>query len=89
MTSNAQTGYECFDELIRQLRVEGHVQPAARLHELLHETAWTTTSELMGELGLAILAFKRSGPSVSSDLRRLLDSCMRLVRRVWPGIKYR
>ncbi len=87
MSSTAQTGYECFDELIRQRRLEGYVQPAARLHTLLHEVAWTTGSELIGELGLAILAFERSGPTVSSDLRRLLDSCMSFVGRVWPDIK--
>jgi hypothetical protein len=87
MSSTTQTGYGCFDELIRQLRVEGHVQPAAKLHTLLHEVAWTTGSELIGEFGLTILAFERGEPTISSDLRRLLESCMSLVRRAWPDIK--
>jgi hypothetical protein len=81
MNSSKRTGYDCFDELIRKLRAEGHPQPAARLHALLHETAWTTSSELLGELGLAILAFERSSPAVSSELQALLDACMDLVRR--------
>ena len=87
MGSDPQTGYECFDELIRRLRAEGHVAPADKLHRLLHEVAWTTGSELIGELGLAILTFQRSMPVVSPDLRRLLDSCSSVVRRQWPNIK--
>jgi hypothetical protein len=82
MSSSQQTGYERFDELIRVLRREGHVQPAARL-----QTAWTTSFELLGELDLAIVAFERSGPTISTDVRGLLDSCMSLVRRVWPNIR--
>jgi len=87
MSSSQQTGYERFDELIRVLRREGHVQPAARLQTLLHETAWTTSFELLGELDLAIVAFERSGPTISTDVRGLLDSCMSLVRRVRPNIR--
>jgi len=87
MDSTPPTGYECFDELICQLRAEGHIEPADRLHTLLHKVAWTTGSELIGELGLAILAFERSTPAVSSDLRRLLDFCSGVVRRRWPDIK--
>lgn len=87
MNSNPQTGYERFDELIRQLRTEGHIEPADKLYMLLHEVAWTTGSELIGELGLTILAFERSMPVVSPDLRRLLDSCISMVRRQWPDIK--
>jgi len=87
MDSNPQTGYECFDELIRQLRAEGHIEPAYKLNLLLHKVAWTTGAELIGELGLAILAFQRSTPVVSPELQRLLDSCISLVRRRWPDIK--
>jgi len=44
MDFKPQTGYECFDELIRQLRAEGHIEPADKLYMLLHEVAWTTGS---------------------------------------------
>lgn len=87
MNSSERTGYECFDDLIRRLRIEGHTQPAARLQTLLHETAWTTSSELLGELGLTILTFERTHSILSSDLQELFLSCMVLVRRVWPDIK--
>ena len=44
MDFKPQTGYECFDELIRQFRAEGHIEPADKLYMLLHEVAWTTGS---------------------------------------------
>jgi len=66
-----------FDELISMLRAEGHVQVAQRLHYLLHEIAWTTGSELMGELGLAIVKFQRGDPSVSPALQRNSLRCSR------------
>jgi hypothetical protein len=87
MDSTARNGYECFDDLIRQLRSEGHGEFADRLEFLLHRVAWTMASELIGELGLALLAFERSKPSVSAALRPHLDLCMRFVRRVWPEIR--
>ena len=87
MSTTPLTGYESFDELIRQLRAEGHDEAAAKLHALLHEAAWTTGSELMGELGLAILEFERSAPTIGSSLRRHLDACMSEVRRAWPDIQ--
>lgn len=87
MDSSAQTGYECFDDLMRQLRSEGHSQFADTLDSLLHRTAWTTGSELTGELGLALLSFQRDTPSISSTLRPQLELCMRFVRQDWPDIK--
>jgi hypothetical protein len=79
--------HELFDELIQRLRVDGYVEAAGRLHTLLHEVAWTSSSELLGELGLALLAFERSTPVIGAELRRLLDRSMALIRQVWPDIK--
>ena len=86
MIADTQTGYECFDELTHQLRAEGCEETAGKLHALLHETAWTTSSELLGELGLAILDFERSVSAVSPELKRRIETCMSLVRRAWPQI---
>jgi len=86
MNSMSRNGYEVFDELIDRLVVEHHDHAAQRLNTLLHEIAWTTGSELIGELGLEILAFEDSTPNVSPELQMLLSRCMRMVRRVWPDI---
>ncbi|MEN6548308.1 MAG: hypothetical protein ABFE07_19885 [Armatimonadia bacterium] len=70
-----------FDDLIAQARAEGHTAFADRLDDLLHHTAWTTGSELLGELGLAIRKFQRTRPRLSPGLRQLLRDCLRSTRR--------
>ncbi len=87
MNSSANDGYHCFEQLIVDLQAEGHGDVAAKLDYLLHKVAWTTGSELLGELGLQILGFQRDHPNVTAELRQSLGSCMDTVRRVWPNIK--
>jgi hypothetical protein len=50
----------------------------------LNRVAWTTSSELVGELGAVIRDFERTQPVVSPSLRSALDQCARIVVRVWP-----
>ncbi len=69
------------------LRAEDHGDVAAKLDSLLHKVAWTTGSELLGELGLEILRFQRDHATVTTELRQTLGSCMDAVRRVWPNIR--
>ena len=87
MSAPAQISYDCFEELITQLRAEGHVPTADILHHRLHVVAWTTGSELLGELGSVILQFQRSTPSVSATLQQTLTRSLEMVRRVWPDIR--
>jgi hypothetical protein len=87
MSSPTQISYECFEELIRRLRGAGHVAAAEKLDFMLHKVAWTTGSELIGELGSEILSFQRSASDVSSELQRSLSDCMSMVRRFWPDIR--
>ena len=75
------------EALIRGLGRCGFSDPARRLQELVHGTAWTTSSEMIGEIGLAVLsiqaAVSRELPrSVAADLRRVMAG----VREVWPDI---
>ena len=87
MTTPVQDGYECFRELVRVLRDEDFGVTAARLDTILR-AAWTTSSELLGELGQEILAFQRCGyEPFSPELRRSLDASLSVVRRVWPHIQ--
>jgi hypothetical protein len=81
-----QISYDCFDELIARLRAAGHAGMADNLDSMLHRVAWTTGSELLGELGAEILRFQRSIPSVDPEVQRSLNRCMDMVRRVWPDI---
>jgi hypothetical protein len=45
-------GYDCFRELIQDLRHEHFDEVAGRVDSILNHVVWTTGSELVGELGL-------------------------------------
>lgn len=77
-------GYDSFQELIQQLRHEHFDEVAENLDSILNRVAWTTGSELVGELGAAIRDFERTQPVVSPSLRSALERCARIVVRVWP-----
>ena len=84
----APDGYDCFRELIQQLRREHFDELAGKIDLLLNRVAWTTNSELIGELGAIIRDFERTKPVVSPSLRSSLDASMQAVRRIWqdfPG----
>ena len=76
-------GYDCFRQLIQGLRDEGFEKAAGRLDYLLNRVAWTTGSELLGELGLAIRDFERTGAPITSSLRAILKECKIVVRSGW------
>ena len=75
-----------FDELVAKLREHGFGEGADEI-AMLMSSAWTTSSEFIGELGRTVLRFQREHPTVSTDLRDALDRCMREVRIVWPDIR--
>lgn len=74
-------GYDCFRELIQELRREHFDEVAGRIDSILNHVAWTTSSELVGELGAAIRDFERAQPVVSPSLRSALNN----VRGSWFG----
>ena len=76
--------YDCFRELIQELRREHFDEVAGRVDSILNDVAWTTGSELVGELGATIRDFERAQPVVSPSLRSALERCARIVVRVWP-----
>ena len=49
---------------------------------------YTTSSEWLGEVGLAIAEFRRNaGTGLPPSVIEKLDACMREVRKVWPGLR--
>ena len=77
--------YECFDELTASLRDDGLSTEADRLYILLHRVAWTTGSELIGELGQALKKIENDGsPTISANSAQKIEECFKMVRRVWP-----
>gem|GEM_PF-951494 len=87
MNGRSQSSATDFEILISTLRAEGHEQAARKLDELLHEVAWTSSSEMVGELGLEVVRFQRGNPRVSPELQELLHRCLKQIKRVWPGIE--
>ncbi|MGO9123056.1 MAG: carbamoyl-phosphate-synthetase [Desulfomonilaceae bacterium] len=76
-------GYDCFRQLIQGLRDEGFEEAAGRLDDLLNHTAWTTGSELLGELGVIIRDFERTRPQTTSSLSAIIKECKSVIRGVW------
>ena len=79
----ASTRPSPFTALAASLRASGFVEQAARLEDVL-TTSWTTSSELYGELGLAVLAARRECRPLSAAQKTLIRQCLRQVRTAWP-----
>ena len=80
----AKTSSEPFRALASSLKEGNFVTHARRLEEILNGT-WTTSSELIAELGSAVLAIRRECSPLTTDQKRLVKDCLRQVRHVWPG----
>jgi hypothetical protein len=78
--------YAPFDELIASLRADGFSSDADRLHFMIYRVAWTTGSELLGELGQAMREVAREHADSFSDATRAsMEAAFEMVRRVWPA----
>lgn len=69
--TNLDEFYAAVKQLIDWLGREGYPEDAQILDGLLH-TAWTTSSELLGEL---MLALKNMRGDYSPELRKEIDAC--------------
>ena len=78
-------GYEVFDQLGAELCRAGCGAMAQRIHVLLHETAWTTNSELLGAFGQAVLEVPSEAVWTVKRISELRDRCLALVRQAWPA----
>ncbi len=88
----ASKGDDTFPDVLSMaiggLRAAGFGEDARSLQEIAFETAWTSSSEMVGEIGLAILRIQqRVGGRVPKEVAKSLEFCLRHVRQVWPGIK--
>jgi hypothetical protein len=83
----AETSSEPFHALASSLKASGFATHARRLEDVLNGT-WTTSSELMAELGGVVLEIRRECLPLTPDQRRLARDCVRQVHRVWPGFGF-
>ena len=73
-----------FRDLAAALREGGFTTHGSRLETILNGT-WTTSSELVAELGVAVMAIRKECEPLTSGQKALVKECLRQVRRVWPG----
>jgi len=74
-------------EAIEELRGAGFPEPAAQL-DSVRTCAFTTSSELLGELGFSILsALAAVGPRMPRATQAKLRRCLREIKKVWPLIE--
>ena len=65
------------DLLIERLKELHLTEPAQELHVILHESAWTTSSELLGEIKQALLRLRaRHRDELPGELDREIRSCI-------------
>lgn len=75
---------EPFLALASALRDDGFTTHSSRLESILNGT-WTTSSELIAELGVAVVTIRKECKPLNPTRRVLLKECLRQVRKVWPG----
>ncbi len=83
--SAGEAGFLAFiDSITEKLKSSGFASDADRLHELIHKMAWTTSSELLGELGMALTNIRKNRhdlPSgIATDIRYAIKAINRTQR---------
>lgn len=82
MSCSKKIDYECFRILITELQIYGHHELAKKLDFMLNRVAWTTGSELLGEIGLELQQFQRDAKSIDASLLKALDNAIEMVNRI-------
>lgn len=80
----ARVSSEAFVALAAALKAGGFPSHGNRLEEVLNG-AWTTSSELISELGEVVLDIHKECRPLTSQQKALIKECMKQVRRAWPG----
>ena len=75
---------EPFCALASALKESGFATHSRRLESILNGT-WTTSSELIAELGQVVVAVRKECKPLSPAQKTLVKECLRQVRKVWPG----
>jgi hypothetical protein len=81
---SASLSSEPFVDLAAALKAGGYTSHGTRLEEVLNGT-WTTSSELITELGVVVIDIRKECRPLTSQQKALIKECMKQVRRAWPG----
>ena len=78
-----QQFYDHIDEVVVLLRNEGYIGIADQVHYLLHRVAWTTTSELFGELRNRFEQALNSATPLPSSIDAQLKGFVATIDQAW------
>jgi hypothetical protein len=78
-----QEFYERIDSVVVSLRSEGFAEAADQIDFLLHKVAWTTSSELFGELRARFEQILNSPSTLPSPIRTELNGFIVTINQAW------
>jgi hypothetical protein len=77
--------YAFIDAITERLRSHDFISDADRLHALVHETAWTTSTEVFGEIQTALKQIRHQradlDSNLSADIHYAIKAISRALRR--------
>lgn len=72
---------------VARLRDAGFAEDAEDLDGIL-TAAWTSSSELLGEIGIRVVRILRAHRSeIPPDVRHVFEAMLTEVENTWPGIR--
>lgn len=78
-----QQFYDHIDEVVTALKSEGQAEIANQIEFLLHKVAWTTTSELFGELRDRFEQALKSPTPLPSTVKAELNGFIATINQAW------
>lgn len=78
-----QDFYDHIDEVVVSLRSAGHTIVADQIHSLIHEVAWTSSSELFGELRDRFQQALASPIPMPTEIRIDLEDFIFSINKAW------
>jgi hypothetical protein len=78
---------EPFYSLAASLKEGGFKAHGEHIELILHGV-WTTSSELIAELGQAVLKVRKECKPLNSKQKLLIRQCLREVRKAFPGFGF-
>ena len=72
---------------VARLREAGFTEDAEDFDGIL-TAAWTSSSELLGEIGIRVVRILRAhGGEIPPEVRRIFEAMLTEVENTWPGIR--
>ena len=86
MSKTAQVNEQPFQHLLLLLEAQGALEQAEELRGVLFGP-WSSSLELVGELGRSVIRIRARLPPASARLQAACDACLVEVRKVWPRLR--